>query len=49
MEIKKETRNLGIKGFLNIGFENEAEKEERRDSRFCRCRVNDNWKYNTKN
>ena len=29
MEIKKETRNLVIKGFRNIGFENEAEKEER--------------------
>lgn len=29
MEIKKETRNLGIKGFRNIGFDNETEKEER--------------------
>ena len=29
MEVKKETRNLGIKGFRNIGFDNETEKEER--------------------
>ena len=29
MEIKKETRNLGIKGFRNIGFKNESETEER--------------------
>lgn len=29
MEIKKETRNLGIKGFRNLGFSKESESEER--------------------
>lgn len=29
MEAKRETRNLGIKGFRNIGFKSESETEER--------------------